>query len=861
MEKLRSWGKNLARFRPILRVIEFGRKRLEGVRILARFRFDRESLSKHGWQFLIATLFVIVVLFLFPTGKSFQFADLREGEVYEGEEIIAPFTFSIDKTPEEYDRDVRRARESIPPVFVRNDSIAALQTQALTRFLADLERIVEALVPDSLKSRRLREVFATEPKLVVSDEGLQFLLHGFIRGERSLPPSLRFEAYAAHLQRIARDLLAVGILALERSALPEYVQRISVRRGSDEMIERLDQFHTAESVNAVVLQKLREANGLGDAAVKIGYQILTSFLRPNLYYDERDTNQRITDAVAQVPRARGTVLAKERIIDSNDRITQEHLQKLRSLAAELAKRRTSAGGIRRLLPTFGKIFVLVLSVGIVGAFLNLSRPKLYLDPLHVLLIALVLLLVIFICHLINLIGLSEYLIPVAVAPMLLTVFFDAQVGFVGTVALGIMLGSMRGYEFSTIFTTLIVGLFSILAVRRVRSRSWIFKAILFLSIAYLGTITTTAFLRYTPFDLALLHLRDGLLINALLCPIFTYGLMVVFEYLFDVTTDATLLELSALNRPLLRELALQAPGTYHHSIVVGTLSEAAAEAIGANSLLARVGAYYHDIGKMEKPEYFVENQKGGKNPHEKLTPSMSYLVIINHVKRGLEIAEESGIPKEIRDFIPQHHGTNLISYFYKKALERNSDTEVQESDFRYPGPKPQTKETGIVMLADAVEAAGRALRDPSVSRIRNMVNGIVEDRFKKGELDECPLTLRDLNLIKESFVRTLTGIFHGRIQYPEASTGADQSVKTPSAKAGNAGAKRQGTSKGAATRHPISQNSITPKEPQADARREQIAHPRSSEELSDQSSPSDFADTQPRIASKPMAPAPAADNQ
>jgi hypothetical protein len=176
-------------------------------------------------------------------------------------------------------------------------------------------------------------------------------------------------------------------------------------------------------------------------------------------------------------------------------------------------------------------------------------------------------------------------------------------------------------------------------------------------------------------------------------------------------------------------------------------------------------------------EYFVENQRGGKNPHEKLTPNMSLLVIINHVKRGLEIAEENNIPKEVRDFIPQHHGTNLISYFYKKALEKNEDSEVQESDFRYPGPKPQSKETGIVMLADAVEAACRALRDPSISRLRNMVNSIVEERFKKGELDECPLTLRDLNLIKESFIRTLTGIFHGRTHYPEDQKTASENAK------------------------------------------------------------------------------------
>ncbi len=767
-----AWVHDLSRFRAISKLVKiFSRKKTPEPRPAERpLRSSGRLLGfwrRHRWQLLIAAAFVLVGVLLFPAGKSFQFADLREGEVYEGEQIIAPFTFSIDKTPEEYNRDVRQAREGVYPVFVRNDSTAAQQLRALAAFLANVEQTIEALVPDSMKLRRLREVFATQPKLVMSEEGLQYLVGGFTRGERPISNARRFGAYAAQLQRICRDLFAVGILSVERNALPEYVQKISVRHGADEMVEPLEQFHGAESVNAAALQKLREVDDWGDTAVNIGYQILTHFLQPNLFYDERETQQRIAEVEARVPRARGTVLAKERIIQSHDRITPEHLQKLRSLAAEMAKRRASEGGITRALPIFGRILILMIAVGMIGVFLLLARPAIYSDKNRVSLIALILLLVIFISYLVNLAGLSEYLIPVAMAPMLLVFFFDAPVAFVGTVALGLVLGGMRGYEFSTMFTTLVVGSFSILAVRRVRSRSWIFKAILFLALAYLLVIAATAFLRSTPLEKILVNLRDGVLINALLCPIFIYGVMVIFEYLFDLTTDATLLELSALNRPLLRELALQAPGTYHHSIVVGTLSEAAAEAIGANSLLARVGAYYHDIGKMEMAEYFVENQRGGKNPHEKLTPNMSLLVIINHVKRGVEIAEENHIPKEVRDFIPQHHGTNLIAYFYKKALEKNGDSEVQESDFRYPGPKPQSKETGIVMLADAVEAAGRALRDPSISRLRNMVNGIVEERFKKGELDECPLTLRDLNLLKESFVRTLTGIFHGRIQYPQ----------------------------------------------------------------------------------------------
>jgi len=768
MDALGRWLDGVSNTPAVKRLVKIFRKK----NLSARSR-TLDYWQRHRAPFLIAAAFVSVAMFFFPTGKSYQFADLREGEIYEGEQIIAPFTFSIDKTPDEYERDKRAARESVPPVFARGDSVETRQLQALANFLAGLEQNIEALAPDSLKLRRLRDFLAAPPPLALSEEGQRFLLNGFVRG----PRFLKFQNYAAQLQRIARDLFAVGILSLERSALPAYAQKISIRTGATETVEGLETFAGPEAAKAAALQKLREIPNLGDTAINIGYQILANFLQPNLFYEERETQQRVSETEAKVPRARGTVLARERIIESYDKVTPEHLQKVRSLLAEMARRRVSAGGLRWVLPILGRAVILAISIGILGMFLFISRPQIYRDPQRVWLIAIILLLVIFISYLVYRLGLSEYLIPLAIAPMLLTLFFDAPTAFIGTVSLGIMLGSMRGYEFNTIFTTIIVGLFAILAVRRVRSRIWIFKAIMLLAAGYIVVITATGLLRFTPLPQLLLNLRDGILLNALLCPIFTYGLMVIFEYLFDLTTDATLLELSALNRPLLRDLALQAPGTYHHSIVVGTLSESAAEAIGANSLLARVGAYYHDIGKAEMAEYFVENQRGGKNPHEKLTPNMSLLVILNHVKRGVEIAEENNIPREVRDFIPEHHGTNVVSYFYKKALEKGGDEEVHESDFRYPGPKPQSKETGIVMLADAVEAACRSLRDPSISRLRSMVNGIVEERFKKGELAECPLTLRDLNLIKESFIRTLTGIFHGRTQYPEDQKNAGDDHK------------------------------------------------------------------------------------
>jgi putative nucleotidyltransferase with HDIG domain len=255
-------------------------------------------------------------------------------------------------------------------------------------------------------------------------------------------------------------------------------------------------------------------------------------------------------------------------------------------------------------------------------------------------------------------------------------------------------------------------------------------------------------------------------VNAVMAPIIAYGLLIFYERVFKVTTDLTLLELSDFNHPLLKELSSKAPGTFHHSIIMGNLSEAAAESIGANQILARVGCYYHDIGKLSKPQYFIENQLDQNNKHNELNPSMSTKIIISHVKDGIELAKKFKLPEMIINFIPMHHGTTLVSYFYDKAKNATKE-EVIDYIYRYPGPKPQTKETGIVMLADAIEASTRTIEDPSPQKLETKIRDVIRNRFMEGELDECDLTLKDLTKIKESFLKILLGIHHHRLKYPD----------------------------------------------------------------------------------------------
>jgi putative nucleotidyltransferase with HDIG domain len=258
-------------------------------------------------------------------------------------------------------------------------------------------------------------------------------------------------------------------------------------------------------------------------------------------------------------------------------------------------------------------------------------------------------------------------------------------------------------------------------------------------------------------------------LGGILTGIIVTGFSPLIEKIFGYTTEMKLLERANMDQLLLRELMVQAPGTYHHSVIVGNMVEAAAEAIGANALLARVSAYYHDIGKIQKPLYFVENQMGSENKHDKLAPSMSALILIAHIKDGVEMAQQQKLDPPIIDIIRQHHGTGLISFFYQKALDlRGGDlTQVSMEDFRYPGPKPQTREAGLVLLADGIEAASRTLVDPTPARIQGLVQKIIQNDFSDGQLDECDLTLKDLSQISASFTKILTGIFHHRIEYPD----------------------------------------------------------------------------------------------
>lgn len=364
-----------------------------------------------------------------------------------------------------------------------------------------------------------------------------------------------------------------------------------------------------------------------------------------------------------------------------------------------------------------------------------------------------------------------FLVPFAFAAIVISVVLSARVAALSAIIISIFTCLLVDSRFEFFVYAFLSSLVAAQEVAQSKERKAIIRAGLIV-----GSINSLLVVTFYLVPGDFLHMETAIsvgfaLLGGLLSAVLALGIIPVIEILFNYTTDIKLLELADLNQPVLRKLLISAPGTYHHSILVGILAEAAAEAIGAHPLLARVSAYYHDIGKINKPLYYVENQKDGENKHDRLLPSMSSLIITKHVKDGVDIARQYRLGKPIQDIILQHHGTSVINYFYQKAkdLQEDGSQPVSDKDFRYPGPKPQTKEAGIVMLADAVQATSKTLSDPAPARIQGMVQRIINSIFVDGQLDECELTLKDLHLIGEHFIRILNGIFHSRIEYPDAS--------------------------------------------------------------------------------------------
>jgi putative nucleotidyltransferase with HDIG domain len=716
----------------------------------------------------------ITIMWMLPTERPFEYSNLTVGSIAD-EEIIAPFTFPIIKTKEELEQERNEKLQSVPPVFDKNTEIISTQKIKLNAFFKDIDEFFKTQTTQAKKNVNLK---------AENSEVDSFIQKTYLRYNLKLTDDLLLQFDKLYTDKTLdsfKDILTRGLLEvysqgiLDRAESEISENKIAILQNGVEDVVGLDQVYDIGKAAEHVYTILQKSYSSDRPELKITNYLLTVFLYPNLVYNESLTQERKDKAIHDIAQTRGFVYENQRIIDAHEIVTEDIYRKLQSMAYALKERSSNIGGWEQFKFNIGKALFAISILFIMILYIYFLRKPIFNNNLILGMMTLIFLLQ-FACAfmVLDFLHWSQYTIPIILAPMLLAMLLDSGVALVSTVTISLVLGAIQSNDYSFSFLSLIVGSISLFSVQKIRNRGQMFRAILYVIVAYLVVNVTFGFFHFEPMKEIFMNFAYYMLPLAVLTPTIVFLLIGIFEKVFDVSTDITLLELSDLNHPLLKRLSVEAPGTFHHTIIVGNLAEAASKAIGANSLLARVGCYYHDVGKILKPEYFVENQMDAMNKHEKLTPTMSCIILNNHVKKGMELAEKYNIPKVVKQFIPEHHGTSLMTFFYNKALKTMDPKDINEDDFRYPGPKPQSKETAIAMLADTVEAASRTLQKPTQPRIRGFVESLIDKKMEENQLDESNLTIKEIDQIKEAFIPILLGIHHVRVEYPSEGDNVEQ---------------------------------------------------------------------------------------
>ncbi|MDQ6886760.1 MAG: HDIG domain-containing protein [Gemmatimonadota bacterium] len=720
----------------------------------------KEQLASHGTRIALLFALAVVTYILFPASPAVDSPIFEVGSIAT-ENVIAPFAFEIRKPAAELARERDELGRGVKPIFV-------FAAGGLDSAQQQLRSLMDSIggAADSAGATRV----GVQP--IQRAAALHGVKLGQAEAEYLSSPSRR-RALSDAIRRVLTRWLVPGVAA--SGAFDEARGEILVRRGSDERSALAD---TMLSFSAMLVRARRPqwhpdpASPIGDA---LYVKLLSAVFHPTLVPDRAATELRRQELRSTADSLRYRVREGERIVGDHDPVSKEQFDKLKALREAMQARAAGGQAIRRVA---GAIIYNALVLAIFGIAIVLFRPQLYRSFRALSFFAIVFLVVLIVgaipSHIVAGPGLAmvePVLVPVAFAAVVLSVLFDPRISMIAAMILAVLVGGQSVYRgTNALFLALVGGAAAALSVRDIRRRDQAYSTVPTIALAYLiASIALGLILGWSAAQIGETALAGGL--NALVSVMLAMFLLPLAERYTHSTTPLTLLEYSDLNRPLLRRLSLEAPGTYAHTIAMANLAESACNAIGADGLLARVGTYYHDIGKLKKPQYFVENQPKGRNPHDKLKPTASAAIIRNHVREGLELADENKLPPVIRSFIAEHHGTGSISYFLEKARERGDRITPTGEDFAYPGPIPQTQETAICMLADGVEAAARVLGDPTPEKIHEVIERIVRARMEAGQLREAPLTLRQLDVVKEQFARVLIGMHHNRIDYPASGGG------------------------------------------------------------------------------------------
>ena len=729
-------------------------------------------------QVLIGVGTALIVAFL-VLGYDFRRIPDYELGAIAGRDIVAPHDFTVlDEAATEQKSEESLA--TVPAVFDLDIAInSRLELTLRSNFAearrATAERREELGLKDDQSFREedqkqlVEQLRQTLPIFAERDPVMEILFeHGFSPELENQMVSLLQSAMKHPGVIASRDLLFIyrdrGIILFNR-----------VKR-KDEVLNDASLVRDLTQARALLRQnefELTAVQGTQKAEL-IGF--LEDRIEPTVRFNEEETREREKLAMEQVPPVLIQIRQGYKIIRNGDPVAAQSLMILQELKKQEQATQATDEFVGLLLLALFFVFALwryllnyhekpdevpsrfMLAALILVAHLGIAKIHAWLAEelsqsltIHVLQDAL------------NL----YWIIPVSFGSILLVLLAGGQLAILYSLPASVFIGLMTGELAMGVFAV-VSSLTAVYALRHYRERSALARAAVLVGLVNILAVLGLQ-LHTGSFQWGVFGVRTSLaLLSAIISAMLASLLLPVLEKLFKMTTDIRLLELSNLNSPILRRLALEAPGTYHHSLNVGVLAEAGAEAIGANPLLARVGAYYHDIGKLNKPEYYVENQIYMANKHEGLSPSMSSLILASHVKDGRQMAREISLAPEVAALIPQHHGTKVMSFFYQKAKQaaRNTHTEVNEEEFRYPGPKPQTREAAILMLADQVEAASRTLQDPNPGQVRGLIRRLIQGTIQDRQFDECDITTRDLDQITRSFERVITGMVHHRVDYP-----------------------------------------------------------------------------------------------
>tara|TARA_B100000678_G_C18222784_1_gene507617 strand:+ start:1492 stop:3555 length:2064 start_codon:yes stop_codon:yes gene_type:complete len=671
------------------------------------------------YRILLFIVSCVVIIYFFPKSGKFKYS-FENGRPWQSDNLYAPFDFAIKKTDKELDEEKTNIRLATK-VFFNKDSLVL--NKSLNLLYTKIDNPSNDSVINTLNKRELKLIKST---------GVTILYNIYSRG-------LLDENYDYKSNQI------VSLLINNKQVNSGY----------------FSDFHKPEDLLTFINNEIISLN-VQEFKPQI-VSILFDLVESNISLNESLTKNSIEEALANVSPNRGIIEKETLIISKGEVVEGDKLKILESLKNEYETSSVSKTNYYLIISSYSLLVILTLLMIIL--FIRKFRKKIYLNLNQLSLVFFnVTLLVLITTFVVNIESSYVFVIPICILPLLLKAFFDSRIAFFVHSVTVMLLGFIVPNSYEFIFLNIIVGVITIISSDDLYKRANLFITV--------GQITVVYMISYFSFfvihegNIDNLEIFNFLLF--MLCgllTLFVYPLIYIYEKVFNLVSDVSLLELSDTNSPLLKELSNKAPGTFHHSMNVANLAESSANEIGGNSMLARVGALYHDIGKMNNPSYFTENQVTGTNPHDKLSSLESVNIILDHVSKGVEIAKKNNLPNRIIDFIRTHHGTSVVHYFYENDLNLNLKPNIE--DYKYSGPKPFSKETALVMMCDSVEAATKSLENPDSEKINSFVETIIDKQIENNQFENCSITFKDIKTIKNVIKKKLANIYHIRVEYPE----------------------------------------------------------------------------------------------